>query len=186
MRLFVALNLPSRERKALHRAAAPLRQAALPVHWVEPDALHLTLKFFGWVRPRDVDRIAGTMAEAAAKTRPFEMPIGGLGAFPTRRRPRVLWVGVDATPPLRCLKHDLEWLFAPLGFEREIRAFQPHVTLGRAHRDARAGDFRDLEALFGRIEYTATVPVRTVDLMRSHLSAAAGARYERIAAAPLG
>ena len=185
MRMFVALNLPEDAREALYAATKPLRDAGLPVRWLKPESLHITLKFLGWVRPEDTERVAGTAAEAASKTRNFELPIGGLGAFPTRRRPRVIWAGVEATPALRCLKHDLEWLFTPLGFEREIRAFQPHVTLGRTHPDAGAGEFRELEKLFEEVKFETVVPVREVDLMSSRL-APSGAEYERIASAPLG
>jgi len=185
MRLFIALDLPEAEKEVLFRATAALRGAGLPVRWVEQESLHLTLKFLGWVRPDAVERIASAMAEAAAKTRPFDLPIGGLGAFPTRRRPRVIWLGVEATPSLRCLKHDLEWTLAPLGYERETRAFQPHITLGRAKHDAGAGEFRDVDALFAATEYEALIPITDVHLFRSHLSAD-GARYERIASSPLG
>lgn len=185
MRLFVAVNLPEAERQALYEAVRPLREAGLPVRWVAPESLHITLKFLGWVRPEDQDRVVEAMTAAAKQTRRFEQPIGGFGAFPTRRRPRVLWAGVEATPSLRCLKHDLEWAYAPLGFEREMRAFQPHVTLGRALQEARAGDFRVLEDLFERIEFSSVIPVEHLDLMRSRLSVA-GAHYERIASAPLG
>ncbi|HEX6940709.1 MAG TPA: RNA 2',3'-cyclic phosphodiesterase [Longimicrobiales bacterium] len=185
MRLFIALNLPARERQAVYRAAAPLRDAGWPVRWVEPESLHVTLKFLGWVRPEDVDGLTRAMAEAVSRTRPFEIVIGGLGAFPSQRRPRVIWIGAEATPAMRSLKHDLEWGLASLGFEREDRAFRPHITLGRASRDARAGDFRGIDALFARVDHSAVVPVREVDLMRSHLSPT-GARYERIASAALG
>lgn len=185
MRLFVAINVQPEEKRRLFEATAPLRDAGLPVRWVEPESYHVTLKFLGWVRPEMLEAVAETMAEAAAGTQPFTLPIGGLGAFPTLRRPRVIWVGAKATPALRCLKHDLEWKFAPLGFEREVRAFQPHLTLGRARKEASAGHFRDFEGMVETLSYETTIDVAQVDLMRSHLSPK-GARYERIATAPLG
>lgn len=185
MRLFVAINLPPEEKERLFEATAPLREAGFPVRWVEPESFHLTLKFLGWVRPEMLEAIEATMEEAAAGTGPFTLRIGGLGAFPTLRRPRVVWMGVDASPALRCLKHDMEWKFAPLGFEREDRAFQPHLTLGRARKEASAGHFRDFEGIVETLSYAAAIDVAQVDLMRSHLSPS-GARYERIATAPLG
>lgn len=184
MRLFVSITPPEEERERLIEATATLREAGLPVRWLTPESVHLTLKFLGWVRPEDVDRTVEVMAEAAGKTAPFELPVGGFGAFPSLRRPRVIWAGVEATPSLRCVKHDLEWMFAPLGFEREVRAFQPHLSLGRAQKDAQAGNFRDFEALLAELDYTSTFPVETIELMRSHN--VAGARYEQIASAPLG
>ncbi len=185
MRLFIGLSLPADVRDTVYEAAAPLRDAGFPVRWVEAESLHVTLKFLGWVRPERVDEIRETMAGATANTRPFELRVGGIGAFPSLRRPRVIWVGVEATPPLRGLKQDLEWAFAGLGFETELRAFQPHITLGRALREAGAGDFRELEAVLDEVDATAVVPIREIDLIRSHLSPS-GARYERIASAPLG
>ncbi|MFW6201241.1 MAG: RNA 2',3'-cyclic phosphodiesterase, partial [Gemmatimonadota bacterium] len=116
---------------------------------------------------------------------PFRVDIGQLGAFPSVRRPRVIWVGVDATPELRCLKHDLEWELASLGFERETRAYHPHLTLGRVGKDARAGDFRSFETHVREFDYESELDVRTVDLMRSHLSPR-GARYECLEKARLG
>jgi 2'-5' RNA ligase len=185
MRLFVALNLPEDVRDALHQATAPLRAAGFPVRWVEATSFHVTLKFLGWVAPERLAAIRDAMASAAANSRPFELQVGGIGAFPSLRRPRVLWLGVDASPPLRGLKQDLEWAFAPLGFERELRAFQPHITLGRTVRDAGAGEFRALETILGDVAAEARVQVHEIDLMQSHLSPT-GARYERIASVPLG
>jgi 2'-5' RNA ligase len=101
------------------------------------------------------------------------------------RRPKVVWVGVDASAELRCLKHDLEWELAPLGFEREVRAFHPHITMGRARSTARAGDFRSFESLVSAMSLSREIPVRSVDLMESHLSAK-GARYDRRLVAKLG
>lgn len=167
------------------RAARRMREAELPVRWVEPDQLHLTLKFLGEVRPERVGDVEKAVARVAGKTRSFTMQMGGSGAFPTTRRPKVIWLGANASPELRCLKHDLEWELAPLGFEREVRAFHPHVTLGRARAEARAGDFRGFEDLVAAMEYRAEITVRSVDLMKSTLSAK-GARYEKLLSAKLG
>ncbi|HEX7050291.1 MAG TPA: RNA 2',3'-cyclic phosphodiesterase [Longimicrobiales bacterium] len=185
MRLFVAVDLPAEEKERLHAATLPLRETGLPIRWLEPESIHLTLKFLGWVRPENADAMGRIMADAAAKTDPFVLSLDGYGAFPSIRRPRVIWAGVEATPPLRCLKHDVEWAFAPHGFEREVRAFQPHITLGRAKRDARAGDLREFERIISEMSYRSTVQVDTVDLMRSQLLPT-GARYDRIASARLG
>ena len=176
MRLFVALNLPKKEKQRIHRAARPLRDAGYPVHWVPADLVHITLKFLGEVLADHQDSIAQAVRRVAEKTHEFKLELGGFGGFPTLRRPRVVWVGVDPTPALRCLKQDLEWEFATLGFEREPRAFQPHITLGRSDRDANVGQFRGLDDLAGQASYSAKIKVHRIDLMRSHLSTS-GARY---------
>lgn len=176
MRLFIALNLPDSEREKVYRAAAPLRESGFPVNWLEPALYHLTLKFLGNVRTELVSVVEGVVDRVAAATGAFPLTIGGFGAFPTIRRPRVLWVGVDPTPALRCLKQDLEWGLANHGFERETRAFHPHVTLGRASEREGAGAFRGLDDMAADLKYRGTVSAETVDLMRSQLSRA-GPRY---------
>lgn len=185
MRLFVALNLPAEERDRLYEAAAPLRATEFPFRWVAPAAIHLTLKFLGEVHREAIDRVRGVVRAVAAKAAPFEVSLGGFGAFPTLRRPRVLWAGVEPTPQLRSLKHDLEWELARLGFEREVRAFHPHLTLGREMTRAQVSDFRAFESTVAGLHYEGLLEVRTVEVMRTILSPK-GARYEPIHGLRLG
>ena len=184
MRLFIAINIPKKERDRIYRAARVLRERDYPVRWVKPELFHLTLKFLGDVRPEAVPTIEEVLGTVAAGTGGFEMAIGGFGAFPTIRRPRLLWVGVDPSPALRCLKQDLEWALSNHGFDRETRAFHPHFSLGRALSEDGAGAFRGLDDMAADLEYTGEVKVWKVDLMASHLSTS-GPRYEVLSSFPL-
>lgn len=185
MRLFIAINFTAKDRQRIYNAPRKMRDAELPVRWVDTDQIHITMKFLGEVRPERVMEVNAAVARVAEKTRPFTITLQGAGAFPTMRRPKTIWLGVDASAELRCLKHDLEWELAPMGFQREVRAFHPHITVGRALKTARAGDFRGFETLVSEMKFHREVMVRTVDLMESHLSAK-GARYHRRLAAKLG
>lgn len=167
MRLFLALHLPKKERQRIHRAVAPLRDRDLPVRWVRPEDYHITLKFLGDVRPEDVDAIGEVADRVTSATPRFDAELSGFGAFPTIRRPSVLWLGVQASPELRCLKQDLEWGLAERGHERETRAFHPHVTLARATGKGGAGAFRGLDDLTAEMDFRAEIRVHTVDLVRS-------------------
>lgn len=149
----------------------------MPVRWVDPANYHVTLKFLGEVLPEGLDVVRGSVERAASSNRVMDLSLEGWGAFPTLRRPRILWLGMDASPSLRCLKQDLEWVLSDEGFKRETRAFHPHITLGRCSSDAGAGAFRGLDEMVASLEYSSTVPVRTVDLMRSRITAA-GPQYE--------
>lgn len=184
MRLFLALNLPKKERARIHRAARRLREQDLPVRWVEPDNYHVTLKFLGEVRRDRLASIEEAVERVTSATRNFSTQLGGFGAFPTIRRPRVIWLGVGANPELRCLKHDLEWGLADAGFEPETRSFHPHITLGRARSDGAAGAFRGLDALVPELGFEGALKVRTVDLMQSRLSRE-GAQYSVVASVRL-
>ncbi len=176
MHLFIALNLPKKERTRIHKAGRALRDRDLPVRWAEPDDYHLTLKYLGDVRGDRRDPVEHVMEKVAGSTQPFEMTIQGFGAFPTIRKPRVLWIGAEATPELRCLKQDLEWGLAEYGFERETRAFHPHVTLGRAPEEGGAGAFRGLDAAVAEAKHTSRFTVRSLDLMRSRATKS-GSQY---------
>lgn len=184
MRLFVGINLPKKQRARIHSAARKLREEELPIRWIEPDNLHVTLKFLGEVRREHVPAVEDAIARVASSTPAFTTALGGFGAFPTIRRPRVVWLGVGANPELRCLKQDLEWTLGDVGFEAETRAFHPHVTLGRAEAEGGAGAFRGLDELIAAMSFDDELRVHTLDLMRSHLSKE-GARYSVVSGARL-
>lgn len=184
MRLFIAINLPKKLRARIYTAARTLREEELPIQWIDPDNLHITLKFLGDVRRERVSHVEEAVARVASSTPAFATTLEGFGAFPTIRRPRVVWLGVGANPELRCLKQDLEWALGSVGFDAETRAFHPHVTLGRAESEGGAGAFRGLDDLFAAMTFDGDLRVHTLNLMRSHLSKS-GARHSVVAAAKL-
>ncbi|OLC78745.1 MAG: 2'-5' RNA ligase [Gemmatimonadetes bacterium 13_1_40CM_4_69_8] len=173
MRLFVALNLPPAVREAVWAAAAPLRELQLPVNWVRADGVHLTLKFLGEVSDEQEPELLAALAQAAGSgegaSRGIPLALGGFGVFPDLRRPRVVWVGVAPEPALELLQHRVEQAFAPLGFPTEGRPFRPHLTLGRAARDAGAPAFRGLAEALAGLEFAETARVDSLDLMESTL-----------------
>lgn len=176
MRLFVALNFTKSEREKVMRATRPVRDADIPIDWIDVDTYHLTLKFLGNVDQKRLDKIKAVVDQVATGTGRFDLVLRGFGAFPTIRKPRVLWIGVDPSPALRCLKQDVEWGMANHGFEKETRAFHPHVTVGRTRGDEGAGVFRGLDAVAGGIRFKAKIPLKWLDLMRSEPTRS-GPRY---------
>ena len=92
---------------------------------------------------------------------------------------------MEATPELRFIKDDLERRLAELGVEREKRPYQPHVTLGRAPRNAEAGEFRRLDEIARTLRVDDEYRVTHLDLMRSRLERS-GAVHTRIKVARLG
>jgi RNA 2',3'-cyclic 3'-phosphodiesterase len=178
LRLFIALNLPPPVRQALWEATTPLRDRGLPVKWVRAEGIHLTLKFLGDVGEEREPELTSALARAAAGARPLALALGGFGVFPDYERPRVVWVGAAADPALEILQHRVEQEFAPLGFPSEARPFRPHITLGRAGREARPRDLAGLDAALGALEFEASALVESLDLMQSTLQAG-GAVYQR-------
>lgn len=155
---------------------------ARDVAWVARDNVHLTLKFLGAVEAARRDAVAGALSDAAAGCSCFDLTVRGLGAFPTPKRPRVLWAGLDeGAAQAAALARRVDEALVALGFAPEPRAFTAHVTLGRV-RAPRANP-RLAEALaasgtFGRQRVDRLV------LMRSQPSPR-GPCYTELAAAPL-
>ena len=172
----MAINLPDATRHALWDATAPLRDLELPVKWVRPDGIHLTLKFLGEADDGRAPDLAAALGRAAHGAPALPIAIEGFGAFPDPAHARVLWAGITTEPALELLQHAVEREFAPLGFPTEGRPFRPHVTLGRAQR---AGAFRALEPALAALTFAETVVVEGVDLMRSTLQSG-GAVYELV------
>ncbi len=177
MRLFVALNLPKKERDRIYRVSKVLRECELPVRWVDPEHYHVTLKFLGEVPEDRMEGVHDALDHVASTTGKLDLAVEGFGAFPTIRRPQVIWVGIEPSPALRCLKQDVEWALMGCGFERETRAFHPHLTLGRADARDGAGAFRGLDDKAASVTYQGQVKVRKLDLMRSQLAKGGVARY---------
>ncbi len=143
MRLFIALDLSDATRAALARLAshvgadlARLAPAAR-VTWVKPDRMHLTLRFFGSASDVDLERLLGVLGDPIAAA-PFEVTWGGLGVFPPRGTPRVIWVGVaSGEGALEGFADALDERLSVAGVPRESRPFSPHLTLGRVREGAR-------------------------------------------------
>lgn len=125
-RLFIALSLPLHIREQLSFAQAGLEAA----RWIEPDDLHLTLRFFG---DMDHDR-ADELHDALSRVRykPFQLQLGAPGVF-GGQSPRSIWVGIAPNESLNDLQRRLERLAERIGFTAERRKFTPHITIARLH-----------------------------------------------------
>ena len=184
MRLFIAVNLPDPVRRSLERAAAPLREAAPAVRWLQPENFHITLKFLGSVADEALADVRSALDAAALRHAPFPMTLRGAGAFPNFRRPRVYWVGVEDDGSLLQLQLEVERTIAPLGFPTEARPFHAHITIGRPN-NVPAAQVLAAGAAGEDFRYESKVQVKSIELMESKLSPK-GARYEAIRSAPLG
>jgi RNA 2',3'-cyclic 3'-phosphodiesterase len=130
IRAFVALELEARAREAIGLLQARLR-GSRGLRLVRPEGVHLTLRFLGSSEPAQLEALAPRLASAAAACPPFETRVGGLGTFPERGAPRVLWLRIELPPSALELQCACEQAAREAGFEAEDRPFAPHLTLGR-------------------------------------------------------
>lgn len=176
MRLFFAINFPEDVRAAIRDASRFVRETAPSVRWTTPDKLHLTVRFLGEVDPDRAEAVAAAGASVARRHGPVELQLGGIGAFPNPRKPRVVWMGVERSPRLELIAHELEEAIALLGFEPEGRAFRPHVTLARVREENQREVARAL-ADVPDVDLGDPVLAESLELMRS-VSGAGGSKYQ--------
>ena len=189
IRSFIAIELPEEAKEGLARLRKELeRDEHKFVKWVGPGGIHLTLKFLGNIPSKRVTEITEAIKEAAQGISPFHLEISGLGAFPSLRQARVLWVGIGGeVDKLSRLQQNIDSALAALGFAKEERPFVPHLTLARIREGASPPERRSFGELVGSTTFEDKyhVEVEAIRLMRSQLTPA-GAIYTCLSAVGLG
>ncbi|MFH1502941.1 MAG: RNA 2',3'-cyclic phosphodiesterase [Candidatus Eisenbacteria bacterium] len=181
VRAFVALELSEPAKAGILCVIDELRGRGVRASWSRVSTIHLTLRFLGDVEESELPDVVDAVRAAARTVPPFTMRTKGLGAFPSPRRPRVFWAGIEGPDELYGLRDAIEDGVVQLGFERERRRFHPHVTLGRL-RDSTPDAGELLTGLSVPVEATDVTAVR---VMRSTL-APSGARHDVVEELPLG
>ncbi len=187
LRVFIAVEIPLPIRQAIFEQTGALRRAVGPlIRWVPLENMHLTLKFIGEVSPANVEMIQQMLGIEAAAVAPFQVQVGGLGAYPSPRRARVIWTGIQAPPALSSLQHGIESGAARLGYEAEERPFSPHLTIGRVRQQVSTGEQQQIRsALEGtHLGDLGTARIREVRLFKSDLQPG-GSIYTKLFSAPL-
>lgn len=189
LRAFIAIEIPQGIHQAIEKQAAPVRAAINPslVRWVPVENIHLTLKFLGDVSPANLEMLEQMLCAEVGHHSSFELEFGGLGAFPTPKRPRVIWIGVQAPAGLEALQHGIEAATATLGYPDEQRPFSPHLTIGRVKQNVGSAGMQQIRnALEGtKVGSLGTARVTGVYLFKSDLKPS-GAVYTKLFSAPLG
>jgi RNA 2',3'-cyclic 3'-phosphodiesterase len=158
MRLFAALPIAEPARGEIARLLARLREPGWPLRLVHDQGLHLTMKFFGEVAPGRLEVIEEAVRAAVPGTGALPMQLTEVGAFPSGRRARIIWVGLDAPPGLELLQDRLERRTEAIGFPPEGSPFRPHVTLGRVREGHRLppGALESLEGQYDPVGFLAS------------------------------
>lgn len=130
MRLFIGIDLSYELKQALREFQTELKGLGLGGSYKSEDNFHITLEFLGELDKSNIPTLTETLANAASKFKPFELTVGGLGAFPSFRRAHTLWTAVNGSlQELNRLRNDLHLDLKNKGFRLEERQFKPHITL---------------------------------------------------------
>ena len=133
VRAFIAVDVPTAARQVMAGAIRELAdQVPGSVRWVDPQGIHLTLKFLGDIPAQDAETILAALKTPVQQVPAFSLQLAGLGMFPNARRPRVLWAGVDGQlDSLAILQQCVEDVLSDMDYATERQTFSPHLTLGR-------------------------------------------------------
>jgi 2'-5' RNA ligase len=179
MRSFIAINLDDSLRSEIASVTAGLRSGNWDVKWVSPANLHITLKFLGEIPEDALQGIRDTLLSVAPHHESFAFKLKGVGIFPDKKRPRVIWIDILEPERLIKLQEEVENSLISIGFKREDRPFSPHLTIGRIKSSAgKESLLRAVETLKDRD--FGNIGVNKVSLMKSDLKPG-GAQYTTIA-----
>lgn len=132
MRTFIAIDLSGEDKEKLTHLQADLRKSDADVKWVNPENIHLTLKFLGEISEQQVNQVKEALDKITPGFKPFEMSLSGLGAFPKLDYPRVIWIGIEkGKKETEEIAKKIEDELSKLGFPKEERPFTAHLTIGR-------------------------------------------------------
>lgn len=185
IRAFLGLPLPEARHPFLQGLQDTFREAGLRASWVPPENFHLTLHFIGHLPHDAIDDFDHRLGQALRDQSAVHLTLVGAGAFPGVHRPKVIWAGVrELAGSCEKLYHATGQAVTESGFERDERAFHPHITLCRLRRPpvghARvAGCFDDLASRVSDDFWVDSVALWKSELRRG------GARYHQIKEYPL-
>jgi 2'-5' RNA ligase len=188
IRAFIAIDLSTEIQQRLNDVLDNYKTllSKIPIRWVPVTNIHLTLKFLGELSTSNLNILTDMLKTEVTSHHQFEISVGGSGAFPNIRQPRIIWVGVEAPPELASIQIGIESATARLGYAREERAFSPHLTIGRISRNVSMLEVKVISQTLenNRVGFLGAICIEKVHLYRSDLQPT-GAVYTRIFTASL-
>ena len=172
LRAFIAVEIPLDIRQDIEHATSNLRRGTGSlIRWVAVENMHLTLKFLGDIPTANMEVLTQMIRAEADSFNCFDIHLTGIGSFPNPKRPRVIYIGIQAPAELEAFQRQLESATRRLGYNSEERAFAPHLTIGRVRQNIPQDDQqkirRALEA--SKIDSPGTAKVNSVHLYKSDL-----------------
>lgn len=123
------------------------------IKWVDPDNLHITLKFFGEIPVEEIPAITTALNEAKSGIEPFDLSLANTGIFGSYYNPRVIWVGINSCNMLNQLSGNVVSHLEKAGYLNDRQNFVPHLTLGRIKEIKDKNHFQEVIAHFSNYTY---------------------------------
>jgi len=167
LRAFISIDIPFAETlKKLHKE---IIKTQADVKLVEPDNVHITLKFLGEIHDNLIEDINKIIESSVEQIKPFTITLFGTGAFPNKDYMKVLWIGIKNTEQIQTLAQNIDEQLTKLGFKKETRGFSAHLTIGRV-RSARQKE--KLQQIIQNNEHTEFIEIKvdSIKLKQSTLT----------------
>jgi 2'-5' RNA ligase len=188
IRSFIAIDLPPEIRLAIVRVSTCLKTnlASQPLRWVDPDNIHLTLRFLGEISQAQLCNLVVVIRPLFRKFPYVNVTVSGLGAFPNTHKARVLWIGLEASPDLSQIINEMDVEINKMGIPWNEDKFSPHLTIGRVSRNATSADYNKIESVVSstKVGIIGKYQVQSVNIYKSDLTPA-GSVYTCFSSIPL-
>ncbi len=182
MRAFIAIDLPKEIKDNLCLVQENFKKLPARINWVNPDNIHLTLRFLGEIEQSQTDKIITAIKGSALLTSPFQINLSSISVFPDTALPRVIWIGINSgNERIQEIYRNLGTKLKSLGIPEESRQFLPHITIARIKTILKKKEFlmelNNLKDTSPKVN--SYFQARKITLFKSRLTAK-GAVYEII------
>jgi len=128
MRCFIAIDLPDEVKEELSKVQKEINKNA-KFKFVEPQNLHLTLKFLGEISDYNLNQIKEALKQI--KFRKIKARLNDIGVFPSPNYVRVVWIGLEPSEKIKELHKKIDEALSDINIEKKDKRFESHVTLAR-------------------------------------------------------
>jgi len=164
---FIAIDIDSFPK--LVQFENEIKNSGANVKLVEPENIHITLKFLGDTNEEYADRIDEIMKDAVKDSNPFEIKLKGAGVFPNQNYIKVMWIGMENGEQIGEIANKIDEKISELGFEKERRRFSAHLTIARVKSAKNKEKLLELIEKYRDIEF-GSLKVDTIKLKKSELT----------------
>lgn len=184
LRCFIAIEIPETIKKSVAHTIDNLKKTGSDVKWVSGENIHITLQFLGETEESLIPDIKSALYKILAPYSSFYIKIADIGCFPSGKRPRVIWVGMEESKTLINLYEAISSEMVKFGYKKEDRGFTPHVTIGRVKSNRNMGELLNRLEEFKVADFS-DFEVQNIKLMKSELKPS-GAKHYCLAEIPIG
>lgn len=184
LRCFTAIEIPETVKISIAYISDSLKKSGADVKWIADENIHITLQFLGETEESLIPEIKEALYKILAPYSLFYIKIGDVGCFPSARRPRIIWVGIEDSQSLINLYKNIASEMVKFGYQKEERGFTPHLTIGRVKSNRNMGELLKRLEEFTVTDFPA-FEVQNIRLMKSELKPS-GAKHYCLAEIPIG